>query len=131
MKDGNYDILISQMNADIVPTYPIFLNSGIFPYEDEEFNHIISKIKNSTNSRDLLQINKELERYVMNKKVFVPLFFNQNAMIYSNQIISEYESNNIFPYKSLKRAYFTEKHDGKGIDEPEVKTDEKKETKTE
>lgn len=131
VKDGNYDILISQMNADIVPTYPIFLNSGIFPNEDEEFDHIISKIKNSTNSRDLLQINKELERYVINKKVFVPLFFNQNAMIYSNQIISEYESNNIFPYKSLKRAYFTEKHDGKGIDEPEVKTDEKKETKTE
>ncbi|MEL5961309.1 hypothetical protein AADR41_42280, partial [Streptomyces sp. CLV115] len=93
--------------------------------------HIISKIKNSYNSRDLVQINKELERYVLNKKVFVPLFFNQNAMIYSNQIISEYESNNIFPYKSLKRAYFTEKHDGKRIDEPEVKTDEKNADKTE
>lgn len=131
VKDGNYDILISQMNTDIVPTYLIFLNSGIFPIEDEEFNHIISKIKNSSNSRDLVQINKELERYVLNKKVFVPLFFNQNAMIYSNQIISEYESNNIFPYKSLKRAYFTEKHDGKRIDEPEVKTDEKNADKTE
>ena len=47
------------------------------------------------------------------------------------QIISEYESNNIFPYKSLKRAYFTEKHDGKRIDEPEVKTDEKNADKTE
>lgn len=123
---GDYDIAVSEMNSNIIPTYPLFLNNGgVFPYSDEGLNKIVLKYKSAFNNRDVLNINQEADDYIYQKMVFLPLYFNENAMIYSKQIMGESESNNIFPYKTLKKAYFTEKQEGKDLDESSDEKDEK------
>ncbi|MCI6609888.1 MAG: ABC transporter substrate-binding protein [Ezakiella sp.] len=114
---GNYDMAIANMNINIIPTFSFDLNSGItFPYKDEVLTGINNIISECDNNSDFKKAITDADAYIYNESVFVPLFFNENAMIYKNNIIGEKASNNIYPYNTLRKAYFTEKEESENLE---------------
>lgn len=121
LKEGNYDIALSSMSVNIIPDYSITLNSGIFPYVSEEIKNYNAQMKSVNRDEELIEITNKIAERINSENVFIPLVYKMNALIYSNAIVGDIKPNLIFPYKTLKSAYFTTKE--KDVDNNEEDMD--------
>lgn len=125
LKEGNYDIALSSMSVNIIPDYSFALNSGLFPYFSDEIKKYNEEIRTVNNSEELINITNKIDERINTNNVFVPLVYKINALIYSNAIVGDIKPNLIFPYKTLKSAYFTTKEKDNEDKKEEEKSTEK------
>lgn len=113
LKNGDYDIALSSMSVNIIPDYSYLLNSGICPYTSDELKVLNDKLKSTNTDEELLEVTNKIDEKINADNIFVPIVYKMNALIYSNAIVGDIKPNLIFPYNSLKSAYFTTKEKDK------------------
>ncbi len=108
LKAGVYDIALVGMNTNLIPDYAYTINS-ILPYKSTAINEALSEITDAKDEEDLIKITNKIDLIIQHERIFVPLVYKVDALIYSNSIVGEIEPNAIFPYRTLRSAYFTTK----------------------
>lgn len=119
LKEGNYDIALASMSVNIIPDYSITLNSGLFPYSSEQLKNLNDQMNAAKDDQELIVITNKIDEQINYENVFIPLVYKMDALIYSNAIVGDINPNLIFPYKTLKSAYFTSKEKDEN-DKPKI-----------
>ncbi|MDO5716452.1 MAG: ABC transporter substrate-binding protein [Tissierellia bacterium] len=103
-----YHVALMAMHTNLIGDYPVVLtNGGIFPNIPGELVDYAAALKATTTLEDMKKIHQTLDALIRDVDVFIPLIFTEEAFIYSKSIMGDFRSNNVFPYRDLKTAYFT------------------------
>lgn len=124
VRGGGYDLALASMTTSPFATAPVFLEGGAFPYHSEEVAKKLDAFREAKDAREAEKAFREIDVAINDERIFMPLFFAEEALLYAKSIIGELQPGPVFPYRALLHAYFTReggdgalpgKTDGQGV----------------